>query len=228
MKIGFYLTGDRDAGAADAFRCAALLIASIRSAMPGVPIAQITDSTTLAAPGVDEVFRMPPAPMSVARPDSYRRLRGEWLFLDTDIIVRGDVRHVFDSKFDVAFADRNWIHMEPTPKLTAKMPYNAGVAFSRNPAFWEATLEAVHAGGEKWETSFMGDQLAIAVAAGWRKGERRSEPFQVLELPGMRYNYPPSGPKDPGIANALIVHYKGPRKAWMLDPDGPRKGNRKK
>lgn len=228
MKIGFYLTGDRDAGAASAYRCAELLMASIRAAMPGVPIAQLTDPTSLAIAGVDEVFRGHAAPLSVARPTLFAMLRGDWLFLDTDIIVRGDVRHVFDQKFDVALADRNWIHIQEGEKFRARNPYNAGVAFSRSPAFWEATLEAVNAAGEKWQTSFMGDQMAMAVAAGWHKGERRSNPFHVLELPGMRYNYPPSGPKDPGMANALIVHYKGPRKQWMLDPDGPRKGNRRK
>ena len=79
---------------------------------------------------------------------------------------------------------------------------------------------------EKWQGSFMGDQLGAAVAAGWHKGERRSKPFRVLELAGMRYNYPPSGPVDPGMADALIVHFKGPRKMWMRDPTGPRKGRR--
>jgi len=223
MKIGFYTVG-HDA-AADHYRCAALLIASIRRAMPGVPIAQFTDTHSLACAGIDEVHRLAPQPMSLMRPDHYRRQVGDWLFLDTDILVRGDVAHVFKQKFDVAFADRNWVHMEPTPKLTAKMPYNVGVAFSRSPAFWEATFAAVQ-GVEKWQTSFMGDQLGAAVAAGWHKGARRSHPFKVLELPGMIYNYPPSGPVDPGMNDALIVHFKGPRKPWMLDPTGPRKGRR--
>jgi len=209
MKIGFYTVGT-DTNA-DHFRCAALLIASIRRNMPGVPIAQLTDTLSAAAPGVDEVYRLEPRPMALMRPAHYAARPGDWLFLDTDILIRADVADVFAQRFDVAFADRDWPHMEPTPKLTARMPYNAGVAFSRAPEFWRRVEAAVRARPEKWAGSFMGDQAAIAHVA-----RHDMAGLELVELPGMRYNYPPTSRNDPGILNAAIVHFKGKRKPWML------------
>jgi hypothetical protein len=155
------------------------------------------------------VRRLPAAPMAQLRPLHQSRVEGEWLFLDTDVIVRRDVGCVFAEAFDIALADRNWTHMEPTPGLTRKMPYNAGVAFSRCPDFWRYVHEAVMA-RPKWATSFMGDQMAIAHVL-------RAHPvsFDLEVLPGMVYNYPPNARDDRGIYDAAIVHFKGSRKVWM-------------
>lgn len=207
MRVGFYST----ATSADAphYQQAGMLLQSLRRWMPGVPVSQFTDELSPAVADVDDVRRLPAAPMAQLRPLHWSRSEGEWLFLDTDIIVRRDVAGVFDERFDIALADRNWTHMEPTPGLTRKMPYNAGVAFSRCPTFWRYVYDEVMA-RPHWAVDFMGDQRAIALVLG-----KHPVTFDLEVLPGMVYNYPPNALDDRGIFDAAIVHFKGSRKAWM-------------
>lgn len=205
LNVGFYLNAGGDM--AGNYRCAHLLVRSLHAVMPGIPVTQFTDRISPVVADVYHVERNDPAPLCEARAAAFMRVSGDWLFLDTDVLIRQDVSAVFDRRFDVAVADRNWPHIEPTPALTAQMPYNAGVVFSRRPLFWREVLALVQAKGlgEDW----MGDQWAIGQVAD-------SGRYQRLVLPGMQFNYPPGGPSDRGEHGAAIVHFKGPRKRWML------------
>lgn len=191
------------------YELATLLIQSVRATMPGAPIVQLTDDVSPAIAGVDEVRRRPGGRMLERRLEHYAALdAGDWLLLDTDIIVREDVRVVFGTRFDLALADRSWPHMPPTPSLTAAMPFNTGVAFSRSPAFWQAVLETWRAFPAETQADWLSEQRAVAAVV-------KSDRFAVQVLPGRIYNYPPIAADDPGIQQAAVLHFKGPRKSWM-------------
>lgn len=204
MNVGFYLVQGPDP---TGYVLADLMLQSVRRAMPGVRVTQFTDIKSAAVYGVDHVLRKPKQPLALLRTLHQACVEGDWLFIDTDVIVRRDVRHLFEQPFDIAVADRQWQHLETPPKFTAAMPWNIGVVFSRGPRFWRAVHTQLLSSPAQAQ-DFMGDQVAachLLKTGDWR----------LLELPGMAFNYPPSGPDDHGD-QASIVHYKGDRKGWML------------
>lgn len=206
MKVAFFTVFRRDP---IHYILAEVLIKSIRATMPGVPIVQLTDETSPAIANVDEVRRRPHGKMLERRLEHYAALEmGDWLLVDTDITIREDVRPVFGTRFDIAFADRSWPHIAPTPELTAAMPYNTGVAFSRSPLFWQDVLATWRAFSPETQADWMSEQKAVAAVL-------RTERFALQVLPGRIYNYPPTTVNDPGIQQAAVIHYKGPRKVWM-------------
>ena len=206
MKIGFFFKY-RDSRSLHYLTMAEHLLASVRQVMPGVKVYQLTDQHSPALHGIDGVDRCSDdVPMAVLRMMLQANCGGEWLFVDPDIIVRQDVRSVFDSPFDVALTDRAGTSMAGTP-YAAVMPYNLGVAFSRSPAFWRQATRRVQKMSlslQEWE----GDQLAICQMVKQRAAG------DVKILPGRVYNYPPNSPND-DVSHAAIVHYKGGRKGWM-------------
>lgn len=183
------------------------LAGDARQAMPDVPIAQLTDQTTPAVTGVSHVVRGRHGPMLEQRLVHYAGCHHEWLLLDTDVSIRADVRQVFaaDPVFDVAFADRGWPHLPQTVDVLQRMPVNTGVCFSRSSSFWLAVLATWRAQPEP--RNWLSEQVAVADVI-------RSGHFRVKILPGLTYNYPPHAADDP-CAGAALVHYKGPRKAWL-------------
>ena len=189
-----------------------MLIRSCRRVMPDIELVQLTDNTSPAIYGMDTVRRRTHAHTAMLRVEHYIECDGEWAFLDTDILVRRDLRTVFDDPFDVAIADRVGCST-PTEgedyPLYQAMPYNSGVVFSRCPDFWRAVLhymETVPPAKKDW----MGDQYAVnAVVAEGR--------FTVKIVPGRAYNCPPLHRLD-SCDGAALVHYKGPqRKDWMFE-----------
>lgn len=185
------------------------LIASVRKAMPGVPIWHFTDATTLPVAGVDGCLRhQEPMAPALARVKQYTSVVGDWLFVDTDVIVRQDVRSVFKQPFDVAVATRKGT-LKPSEvgtKFMARMPYNFGAVFSRSAAFWQSAYERMTEMSAKRQ-AFMGDQQALCdtIATGL---------FDVAVLPN-GYNYPPLS-EDEDVRDKSILHLKGRRKAWVL------------
>jgi hypothetical protein len=202
MKCGFYTVFRRNP---EPYVLAEILVRSVRATMPGVEIVHLTDDTSPPVHGVDTVVRKPVGKMLERRIEHYADCHGDWLLLDTDVVVRKDVRDVFVLHFSVALTDRNWPHMAVTPDLTAKMPYNTGVVFSREPEFWVAVLKTWRAFPQETQASWMSEQMAVAkVAEAWP---------ELAVLPGSVYNYPPAREGDE--SDAAIVHFKGQRKAWM-------------
>ena len=198
-----------------------IMVRSARLAMRDARIVQFTDESTLPVAGVDEVIRRPVSgeELMIARLDHLACFEHrEALFLDTDIIVRRDLRKVFDLPFDVALTRRYGTLMVvdddpfrphfPSGNLIDYMPYNAGVMFSRTRDFWvdcRKACESMHPIFRRW----YGDQMALkAVVEG---GD-----YAVVELAAHKLNYAPEHAKD-WPNDALILHFKGARKAWMKD-----------
>ena len=187
-----------------------LMIRSVRTTMPGVEIVQLTDMASPKIMGVDAVRRLPSEPADILRTRHLTQCEGDWLYLDTDIMVQQDMRHVFDQPFDVAVTDREGTLLDGEEDIDfiKDSPHNMGVVFTRSPAFWTAVLEKLllmTPARQAW----MGIQLgACEVIAEGR--------FTTRVLPGLQYNYAAQHGKD-RCEEAKIAHYKGPaRKRMML------------
>lgn len=207
MQIGFFTIFRRDPGP---YVQAEAMMRSARANMPGVRIVQFTDETSPEVLGVDEVRRLPGGPMLGIRLAHYASCEGEWLLVDTDVLLRRDVRHVFDDhSFDVALAARDWPHLSAeSAKLTAEgMPYNTGVVFSRSQAFWRQ-VEFEWRQLPDAQRDWLSEQRVVAKVLFER-------PFALRILPGT-YNYPPNPDVEPP-RDAMILHYKGGRKDVMLE-----------
>lgn len=175
-------------------RTVRLMRQSVRQALPGVAIVKLPDAG---------------GPLALAVLQAYASVTGEWLFLDTDTIVQRDVRHVFDEAFDIAVADRAGTLTEADRSGTAlqAMPFNKGAVFSRSQLFWDhslAVLQAMSLSRQAW----MGDQIGMNLTISGGK-------FLVKILPNS-YNYPPQSAQE-DVSDKHVLHYKGRRKAWMLE-----------
>jgi hypothetical protein len=207
LKVGFFHAARTETGHG---ALAARLIQSVRRAMPRAAIVHLTDEATMPMAGVDEVRRRAGGPIALACLEAYAHAGpGPWLFVDTDVIVQRDVSSVFEEPFDIAVADRvgTLRPKEQGTKFMARMPHNKGAVFSRSSAFWfdaAALLRTMSEVRQDW----MGDQVAmnLTIAAGR---------YRVRVLPS-RYNYPPHR-RDEDVSDKAILHFKGARKAWMLE-----------
>lgn len=206
MTVGFFHVAR---GNTPHVRLAAALIRSVRLAMPDVSIVHLTDEATPAIADVDDVRRHAPAPIALGCLEAYAACEGEWLFVDTDVIVQRDVREVFQRRFDLAVADRAGTlkATEVGTKFMASMPYNKGAVFSRSPAFWLVAADRLRTLSSRRQ-EWMGDQQAMCdvIAAGR---------FNIDVLPAT-FNYPPMR-RDEDLRARAILHFKGPRKIWMLE-----------
>lgn len=195
MRVGFYHVERGGTSRGTARALVDRMVQSVRAAMPGVEIAEMTGP-------VDR-------PMALGVLEAYASVSGDWLFLDTDVIVQEDVRCVFDTDFDLAVADRTGTFRpgEPETKFMRRMPVNKGVMFSRSQAFWRDTAEACCAYRPERQ-EWMGDQQAVndVILRG---------AYLVQVLPN-RYNYPPHA-RHEDVRDKAILHFKGGRKGWMLD-----------
>jgi len=205
VKVGFFHAGPSPVH----LELAQVLIRSVRRAMPGVPIVHLTDIDTPPIAGVDDVRRRPAGPIAMSVLEHYAGCYGDWLLVDTDVVVRRDVRAVFDLTFDIAVATREGTFKpsEIGTKFMKSMPFNKGVVFSRNPAFWAAAAKALREASEK-QQSWMGDQRAMNDIIATAR-------FFVRVLTNA-FNYPPKR-RDEDLSDKYVLHYKGPRKAWMLE-----------
>jgi hypothetical protein len=190
----------------------AMMVASVLKAMPDANIIQMTDSITPRIKGVNEVLRRAYDGVNLMtyRLEHLAALDGEWITLDTDVLVMKDLRTVFDKNFDVALTRRYGSILSPDGQdIVESMPYNTGVMFSRNKQFWEnayKTLLGMPESAHRW----WGDQLSVRLAA---EGNR----FNVLELNCDTYNYTPKDDKD--RKDVFVYHFKGNRKEWMKHGD---------
>jgi hypothetical protein len=214
MKVGFYNTHAPGADVTNLV-LADRLIRSVRATMPGVEVWQLSDGQSPAIDGTDGILRLPSAPLALLTAVHYAQRDGEWLLVDTDVIVQRDVRAVFDDQsFDVAVASRSGTlvanELEPShesAKFMERMPHNIGVVFSRCPAFWHEVAQRVAKQNAQAQAWMANQQQACDLI---REGKYRSK---VLD-PG--FNWSPRT-SDEDVSGHAIVHYKGPvRKPWML------------
>lgn len=201
MRVGIYLVGDIK----EYHYLGSFAAAVAKDTMPGVEVVHLTDMDTKQLENTDSVIRLERnCPMAVLRM-RHHQARGEWLFIDVDVLVEKDVSKMFYDGFDIAIASRT-LGDGSEHEGFAEMPHNMGVVFSRTPAFWRAVEKELITYDHKLQ-EWMGDQLAVCRLI-------TKNIFRVKIIPGEQYNYPPLSPV---IKDASIVHFKGKRKAWMID-----------
>jgi len=209
LKVGFFCQKTTEDSLVH-FDIAKFLIQSVRESMPDVDIVQFTDDQSPEVKGVDDIHRIGgDLPMAIRRMTHHSRVSGEWLFVDTDVVIKKDVRKVFLDDFDIALTDREGT-ITNEHKYAQVMPYNIGVVFSRSPNFWKFvvdTLKTVPPNFQHWE----GDQRVICEMM--KLGLHRKYGFNVKIIPGRQYNYPPKSEDD---TDASILHYKGNRKKYLF------------
>lgn len=217
MTIGFFYI-DAGTESADANRaCARVMVQSAKREMPNTRVVQFTDEATSGIKGVDAVVRKPTEPMALLRMRHHAAVKGDWLFVDTDVVFQNDVSRVFrQHSFDIAVTNRDWTHLKAAGGFTARMPFNTGVVFSRAPRFWRevySRLRAYPPDLQQW----MGDQEAIGDLV--RENDEMRW-FTIHQLKGSIFNYPPEIKLETTatqrLAAASIVHYKGPSRKQMM------------
>ncbi len=218
MNVGFFHIDRPTSQSTMQHDCARGLVRSVRKKMPDAKVYQFTDQTSKAVDGVDAVRRKPLEPMALLRMRHHAGVKGEWLFVDTDVLIQQDVQGIFDDPFDIAIARRDWTHVKPAVGFSQRMPYNIGVVFSRCPHFWGEVYTRLRLRDAR-ERDWMGDQSVICEVI----DEERPR-YDVTFLAGAKYNYPPvlagvdlNRRASHEYRDARIVHYKGAeRKAMML------------
>jgi hypothetical protein len=189
---------------------AGIMIASVREAINGAHVVQLTNEHTRKLPGVDELLVRSVGNQGLmeSRVDHYAHFPYEGLLLDPDIVVQKDPWSVFDEDFDVALTKRSGALIVDGVDTRGTMPYNTGVMFCRNPKFYGAAHKAMRP-MTKEERGWFGEQLAVASVA-------QTGRFNIKTLSCEEFNYSPSR-MDEDVSERYIVHYKGPvRKKWML------------
>lgn len=185
------------------------MVESVKEVMPKANIVQLTDQNTPIVKGVTTVIRKPyNGYIMLFRMEHLASLRGHWITLDTDMIIKKDLSHVFDSDFDVALTRRYGVIMDADGNDIVKlMPYNAGVMFSKNHEFWKDALHKLQSLDKKAH-EWYGDQLAIKLISD-------TNHYNVLELSCDEYNYSPQTPEE--RKDVYVYHFKGQRKDWMIN-----------
>ena len=185
------------------------MVASVIEVMPNANIVLLTDENTPIVKGVTTVIRKKyNGLIMLFRLEHLASLRGNWITLDTDMIIKKDLSHVFDQDFDVALTRRYGVIMDTHGNDLVKiMPYNAGVMFSKNHEFWKDALEALKTFKQEAH-EWYGDQLAIKFISDKNQ-------YKVLELPCDEYNYTPKDKEE--RKDVYVYHFKGPRKDWMIN-----------
>jgi hypothetical protein len=185
---------------------------SVRAAMPDARIVHLTDTETPAVIGADAVERRPydGSHLMTFRLAHFAHMPPcDVVFLDTDVIVQRDLAPLFASGFDIALTRRSDIGLDPQGvDVAAAMPYNTGVMLGRPSGrdFWQNALRVCE-GFEDDAQRWWGDQFAVKMVA-------EVAPIRILDLPCDPYNYSPSTENE-DVSGKFVVHYKGPRKAWM-------------
>jgi hypothetical protein len=191
-----------------------IMVASVRAAIPGATIVRMTDLDTKAVPGAGEVIRR----------DWDRRLLMPYrllhlkdfpavnaIFLDADVVVRRDLRQLFEDEFDVGltYRDETDPSLRKSPWAYQMMPFNTGVMLSRPSGrdFWAEAYNVCLAMPEDRQ-SWFGDQLAIKEVAA-------RTTLRVKQYPCALYNYSPRLWNE-DLGEKYVVHYKVKnRKLWM-------------
>lgn len=133
--------------------------------------------------------------------ETFVRLYGEAWFLDTDAVINNPL------PIPAEDALLTW--------RTMKDCYNGGVLFVRNPAFLALCLELYPGHQKDW----WGDQAALKSAMGGDKppGKYRVKGMIVKVVDCFTWNYTPEQHEKPeDLQDKLIIHFKGPRKQWLL------------
>ncbi len=131
---------------------------------------------------------------------------GEWLSLDTDVLVQHDLSKVFAFPFDVALTQRDSPVWDTNGNdVTKVMPFNAGVMWWRSREFWADCYRWIQLQGDATQ-KWYGSQIVLPIIA---------QRYQVLKLHCDNFNYSPRV-EDEDMSGRFCLHFKGWRKPWML------------
>lgn len=181
------------------------MIASVRQVMPDARIVQMTDETTAALPA-DEIVRLPFDGLLMTFRLQHLALfpHKEAVILDSDVIVKRSVAHLFHYPFDIALTKRDKLIVDGQPAAQI-MPFNTGVMFSRCQDFWKDAYQFCKELPTDYQ-SWWGDQLAVARVV-------NSGKYKIKALTCESYNWTPRTQES--TSEAYVWHYKGNRKEWM-------------
>jgi hypothetical protein len=182
-----------------------IMIQSVRKAMPGVKIIQLTDMTTKALPA-DEVVRQPwdGEHLVLHRFMRYAEVNEPCLFLDTDIIVRDSLEPEFELGWGVMVTRRTAPVLDPNGNnITGIMPYNSGVIGVKDFGYLRECVSLIQGMGED-KKLWWGEQHAMAQI---QYKNKYDVPIEV-------YNYTPMR-QDESFRGRKVLHLKGERKSWM-------------
>jgi len=185
-----------------------IMVASVRKAMPSARIVHMSDSKTPSVAGVDARINMPKEiPIMVYRMRHLAGLgAGEWLILDTDVVVQQSLEGVL-GEHDACLTKREVVLDRDGNNVAEWMPYNTGVMWCRNPEFWRAAYAVCRQLPPKLQ-DWYGDQVAVRLVV-------ESKRFRVREVSIDPWNYSPERENE-DVSQKAAVHYKGKRKGWML------------
>ena len=203
------------------------MFASARRSHPDCRVVILSDRTTRFPPRADvDIIRyeLDPRQPMLSRSSAWlaylRAARGHTVFLDSDLLISGDLSHVFAADFAVALTYRAG---------DSKWPINAGVNFAHGDnlaaaaAFheiWLREYRTEHQGQGVWggdqdalRELFAAVDFARADSFGWRLGD-----IDIRFLPCERYNFSTSYKHEMNghYPDALVLHFKGTRKPYMF------------
>ena len=185
------------------------MVSSVREHMPNAVITQLTDTRSRALDFVDEVRRIDGTNYGYLVYKHMATLPEPFIRLDYDMLIQGDLSYVLGEDTDLAFNT----HSDPTvvnSQWGQKYP-------------WASCLWAARAHAQDFAESFRGihilsgrdDWLGLVPSV---NEAIEASPYAIKTLDGQIYNYTPKNREDKP-KEALVIHYKGRRKAWML-PEG--------
>lgn len=178
-----------------------------------LPIVMMTDLSTPEC-DVDKVVRKDFTGIAYSRIAHLAEYPHEELIsLDTDLIVKGNMEHVFEKPFDIALTLRDSVNLadirrgEKTPTKNGEL-YNTGVFFSRGTRFFEKALKWLETRDDRVK-QWGGEQRSMNYVA-----LNETEDFDILNLPCRLYNWSPGAGYSEN-PKAYVYHYKGGRKRFM-------------
>ena len=181
-------------------------VQSIRKHMPALEVHQWTDlDTPLLA---DSCTRMKvPNYAEFMHLQMYAMPEEPYIRCDSDVVFQDSVLPVFDADFDLATAPHGDARVAAT-MIGRMYPLTGAVTFYKH-KIHEFAEDMILAYSRTRRDGWMDTQFAFNVVC-------RSGKYRVLKLDAHQYNYTPVT-KDDRPASAKLIHYKGKRKAWMLD-----------
>ena len=185
---------------------AKVMIASVRQHMPNVIVTQLTDERSRKVQGVDEIRRVSGRMYPYLLCKHLAELPTPFIRVDYDMVFQGDITHILDGDYDLAanlhgdqkINDSEW--GQAYPYATSVLGCNRrGTEFAED--FRKTHMES---GRDDWMGLIPSVNDVIS-----------SGRYKVRPLPGFIYNYTPKD-KDDRPPGALVLHYKGLRKKWMI------------
>lgn len=176
----------------------ALFVRVTRKYQPKAKIIQLSDLETGEIQGVDLCFRVDSSPFAIWNFDATLLFPApQFLRVDYDTMIRGEVSDVFEHDFDIAIAKEHNGRM------------NNGVVFVKSKAIFEdAKQHYLHdTPMDGWQDIQTAMQMSID--SGLFRVRKLDQSYNLIFKPDRMISAVPD--------EAKIVHFKGMRKGMMLD-----------